>query len=533
MGGLRQNTPLLAVAAGVALLLLVLVLRKQCPALVEDATPETQPTGDESAAALMAEDDASTGPRVRPSPFAGSWYSSGRDRLHGEIHEFLEGADPYDGARPLALLCPHAGYRFSGPTAAWAYRALDKERFDRVFILGPSHSHPLSGIGIGPWTHYDTPMGQVPVDQAAVERLTQHPRFSVVEGVDAKEHSLEMEVPFLQVTAMGSSIVPMVVGDLDAEGIEDVAGALRAELGPGDLLVVSSDFGHYGRRFGYTPDLGEDTAAGIRALDMGAFEAFSSLDLGRFLSYKEDTGITVCGFRPMAILQAMLPEGASVVQRHYDTSGQMTGDWANSVSYLSAVATGPLWDGRGADQTTWRFGLEEQQTLLQLARDSIRARLDGGGPPDLSGYDITDEMRKDSGAFVTLTIGGHLRGCIGEIPPSRSLADVVRDHAVDAGFRDPRFSPLSADEYDGIHIEISVLTPPEPVAGYQDIVLGRDGIYLIKGMRRAVYLPQVAVEQGWNLDETLSTLSRKAGLPTNGWKEGATFEVFQAQVFHE
>ena len=531
MGGWRQSTSLLAVAVGVLLIVLVLVLRKQCPALVEGAPTEGPTTEGGTSALVLADDDAAK--KVRPSPIAGAWYSSGRSHLHGELHEFLDDADRYEGSRPLALICPHAGYRFSGPTAAWAFRALEKERYDRVFILGPSHSHPLSGLGVGSWTHYDTPLGQVPIDLSAVERLTQHARIAVVEGVDAKEHSVEMEVPFLQVAAMGSTIVPLVVGHLDAEGVEDVAGALRAEVGPGDLVVVSTDFAHVGPRFGYSPDVGEDEAAGIRALDMGAFEAFASLDLARFLAYKEDTGITVCGYRPLAVLQAMLPEGAVADLRHYDTSGRMTGDWANTVSYVAAVATGPLWDGRGADLSTWRFGIAEQQTLLKLARDSILARLEGGGPPGLSGYDITDEMRKDSGAFVTLTIGGHLRGCIGEIPSTRPLVEVVREHAVDAGFRDPRFSPLTRDEYGRIDIEISVLTPPVPVAGYKDIVLGRDGIYLINGMRRAVYLPQVAVEQGWTLDETLTSLARKAGLSSDGWKNGATFEVFQAQVFHE
>ena len=142
-------------------------------------------------------------------------------------------------------------------------------------------------------------------------------------------------------------------------------------------------------------------------------------------------------------------------------------------------------------------------------------------------------MREDSGAFVTLTIGGRLRGCIGEIPPSRPLVEVVQDHALDAAFRDPRFASLTREEFDHIHIDISALTPPTEVASYEDIVLGRDGVYLIKGMRRAVYLPQVAVGQGWDLDQTLSSLARKAGLSPDAWRDGCTFETFQAQVFHE
>jgi len=494
----------------------------------EEAAEEAVATGEATAANDAAGDRA-----VRPSPISGSWYSGKRDALHQDLHGYLDAADAYDGPRPLALLAPHAGYRYSGAVAAYSFRTLEKERYDRVFILGPAHRARLSGLGIGPWTHYETPLGLVPVDTAAVERLTAHPLIAVVEGVDADEHSVEMEVPFLQVVAMGSAIVPIVVGDLDAEGIRSVATVLREELGPGDLVVVSSDFTHYGKRFGYTPEMDGTVQVGLEKLDMGAFEKFAARDVDGFLAYKEQTGVTICGFRPMAILAAMLPDDAAVALRKYDTSGRMLDDWDSTVSYVAAVATGSPWSGRGADQSTWRLGRTEQQTLLKLARDAIEAKLDDKPAPDLADYPITAAMREDSGVFVTLTIDGHLRGCIGEIPPSRPLAEAVRARAADAAFGDRRFRPLTAEEYAEVDVEISALTPPAAVAGHEEIVLGRDGIYLIKGARRAVYLPQVAVEQGWTLDETLSSLARKAGLAEDAWKEECTFEVFQAQVFHE
>ena len=494
----------------------------------EEASPTPEAGAEVGATAAESQDDA-----VRPSPLAGSWYKGTRTALHREVHGFLDEAAPYGGPRPLALVSPHAGYRYSGAVAGHAFKTLEKERYDRVFILGPAHRYPLEGLGIGSWTHYETPLGQVPIDAGAVERLTAHPRIAVVEGVDDQEHSLEMEVPFLQVVAMGSSIVPIVVGQLDAAGIRDVAAALQAELGPGDLVVVSSDFTHYGKRFGYTPEMKGTVQEGLEALDMGAFEKFAARDVDGFLAYKEETGISVCGFRPLAILAAMLPGDAEVELRKYDTSGRMLDDWDSSVSYVSAVASGSPWSGHGADVTTWRLDRAEQETLLKLARDSIEARLAGESPPDLADYAITEAMKQDSGVFVTLTIDGHLRGCIGEIPPTRPLAEAVRDRASDAAFRDHRFHPLSAEEYEQVAVEISALTPPTAVDSYQDIVLGRDGIYLIKGARRAVYLPQVAVEQGWTLDETLGSLARKAGLAEDAWRDGATFEVFQAQVFHE
>ncbi len=475
---------------------------------------------------------AADGVRVRPSALAGGWYPADRDALHAEVLGYLHEAAAYDGARPMALISPHAGYRYSGPTAGQSYRAIERERYDRVFILGPSHHVAFHGLAVGGWSHYETPLGRVPIDTAAVERLVQDDLFAVAPGVDGEEHSLEIQVPFVQVAAMGSSLVPLVVGDLDAGEASRAADALRAEIGPGDLVVISTDFCHYGARFGFQPDL-DDVPAGLRDLDMGAFEAVASLDPAQVLDYRQRTGVTVCGIRPLAILAALLPRDAELTLRRYTTSGEITGDWGSTVSYVSAVATGSPWSGRGADSTTWRLSRAEQRTLLTLARDAIEARLHGQPPPNLDDYAITDVMREPSGAFVTLTIDGRLRGCIGEIPPERPLAQTVRDRAVDAAFGDPRFTPLTARELAEVHIEISALTPPAAVDGYDDIVLGRDGIYLIKGLHRAVFLPQVAVEQGWDLDETLTHLASKAGLPPNAWQEGASFEVFQAQVFHE
>lgn len=495
------------------------------PAHASEAT-EVQGTAEDPAG---GEDEV----RTRPSSLAGSWYANDRDDLHAEIRRYVAAADHYLGERPKGLVCPHAGYRYSGEVAGWCHNALERERYDRIFILGPSHRFPLTGLGVGPWTHYETPLGRVPVDTAAVDRLAADDLFAVVDGVDAQEHSLEIQVPFLQVAAMGSSVVPLVVGRLDRDQVRHAAEVLRAEVGPGDLVLVSTDFTHYGPRFGYTPDVGDEVPAGVEALDEGAFAAFAAGDLDAFLDYKDDTGVTVCGYLPMAILQTMLAGENSIEKRRYDTSGNLTGDWGNSVSYLAAVVTGEPWAGRGADSTTWRLNRAEQLTLLRLARDGIAARLAGKPAPALEDYEITDAMRQHAGGFVTLTIDGHLRGCIGEIPSSRAFVEVVRDHALDAAFGDPRFRPLSAQEFDGISIEISMLTPPEEVGGHEDIVLGRDGIYLIKGMRRAVYLPQVAPEQGWDLDQTLSSLARKAGLSTDAWKEDTTFETFQAQVFHE
>ena len=148
---------------------------------------------------------------------------------------------------------------------------------------------------------------------------------------------------------------------------------------------------------------------------------------------------------------------------------------------------------------------------------------------------LSPAIRKNMGAFVTLNLkqNHRLRGCIGEIQPFRPLWKAVLGRAVDAAFRDPRFLPLTAQEFANVEIEISALTPAVPVGGWRDIVIGRHGMTLSKNGHSAVFLPQVAPEQGWDIEETLTHLSMKAGLPPDAWREGASFTVFKAIVFHE
>ena len=179
----------------------------------------------------------------------------------------------------------------------------------------------------------------------------------------------------------------------------------------------------------------------------------------------------------------------------------------------------------------------DREYLLRVARRSVEQAARGEFRSS-TGVDIGSAPKATlakMGAFVTLNdrASGALRGCIGEILPVRPLVEAVAARAVDAAIHDPRFSPVAERELSGLRVEVSALTPPRRVASWRDIVLGRDGMTLEKDGRFAVFLPQVAPEQGWDLPTTLSYLSQKAGLPADAWREGAVFETFQAEVFHE
>jgi len=180
------------------------------------------------------------------------------------------------------------------------------------------------------------------------------------------------------------------------------------------------------------------------------------------------------------------------------------------------------------------YSCEEKALMLKLARETIARALARQAPPNLSS--MPERLQEERSCFVTLhDANGELRGCIGHIGPFEPLAANILHNAHSAAFRDPRFNPVaSLQELERLHIEISVLTPPEPIDSIEEFVIGEHGIILRKGGRSAVFLPQVAPEQGWDVQTTMEHLSMKAGLLPDAWQEpGANFDVFRAIVFSE
>ena len=480
---------------------------------------------------------------TRPAALAGSWYSDDPEELEHSIEEYLSAVDTAAAQTPAALVVPHAGHRYSVQTAAYGYASIRDRVTRRVFIVAPSHRVYFDGAAVPTVSFFETPLGQVPVDTEVTYALAAHGDIAMDDRAHETEHSIEIQLPFLQVAlADGFRIVPVTIGELDAAGAERLAAALRPFIGPRDLVLASSDFTHFGESYGYVPFL-EDVPARIRELDMGALEAIQTLSAAELEGYRSRTGITVCGYRPIMTLLALLPAGTALDLLDYDTSGRMTNSWESSVSYLTIAADitdwPPVTEDREPDDED-EEGVEvldrdEQAEALRLARAVLEGYVRDRVTPTPSdlGIDTGGPLGEAYGVFVTLKRDGRLRGCIGNIWPEAPLAEAIIGRTIDAAVNDRRFPPVSADELDKIHIEISVLTVPARVGGYDDIQIGRHGIVLQKHRRRAVYLPQVAPEQGWNLEQTLGHLSEKAGLSTDAWRSGTQFEVFEAQVFEE
>jgi AmmeMemoRadiSam system protein A/AmmeMemoRadiSam system protein B len=403
-----------------------------------------------------------------------------------------------------------------------------------VVVIGPSHRVALmDAVSIPDISAIETPLGRIGIDRDLVERLRDDELFESHLHAHTHEHSVQIELPFLQRALGDFKLVPIVCGQLGEVAAKRIAATLLDHIDEDTLVVISSDFTHYGRTFDYVP-FRDDIQENLRKLDLGAFKEIEDRNLSGFMEYVHNTGATICGRSPIAVLLAMLPAEARVQLLKYDTSGNLTGDWSHCVSYVSAAVTGS-WKASCSDGVHCEPELElsasDKVGLLNLARHSIARRI-RKDEPELN-LEITPPMQDIMGAFVSLHKHGQLRGCIGEIFPRRELYEAVAEQAVNAAFHDPRFPRLCEEELDEIDIEISALTTPHRVNSHEDIEIGRHGVVLYKGSRSAVFLPQVAPEQGWGLEETLTHLAGKAGLGPNDWKDGCEFHVFEAIVFGE
>lgn len=481
-----------------------------------------------------------TAKTVFDSPLAGRWYEKDRDKLATEIDGYIEKADTPALENVCALIAPHAGYRYSGQVAAYGLKAVKGKTYSRVIVMGPSHQVPMEDIASVPKVAaYRTPLGEVALDTDFIESLKKHSQFRCVSGTDELEHSVQIQLPLLQRALGEFKLVPIVVGHVDEDTGKTMARILGSLIDSKTLVIASSDFTHFGPNYGYQP-FRDDVQNNLKKLDMGAYDLIEKRDLRGFYDYIDKTGATICGQCPIGILLAMLPSDAQPHMVRYDTSGNLTGDTTNSVSYFSIAFTGQWKKGEPVKPSASEGATltdEDKTQLLALARATLESYVKNRrkpSSPEEFGIQITPGMSQIMGAFVTLTENGELRGCIGEINPRRPLYKAVMDHAINAGANDRRFMPVSAQELPLLHYEITAWPDdPKPVASYKDIVLGKHGIVLEKEGYKALFLPQVAPEQGWDIEQTLTHLAMKAGLPADGWKQGAKFSVFEGIIFEE
>jgi len=429
------------------------------------------------------------------------WYPADANALNKQIEDFYKKAEvePIEGV--IALILPHAGYRYSGQAAASGLKTTDKQ-YKRIIVIGPSHHVGMEEMLTVPRvTHYETPLGQVPLDVEFIEKLLKFDMFQNVPRAHKNEHSVQIELPLLQYRQKGFKLVPIVAGGCSLETVGQVADILKGLIDQETLVIASSDFTHYGSGYGYVP-FKEDIPEQLKKLDMGAYECIAKLDSKAFLEYKSRTGATLCGYVPIAIVLSMLEKSSKAELVKYTTSGELMSDYSNSVSYLCVAFSGKWSKYPEVEPKAGSSELtdEEKKRLLALSRKTIVYAMQNLRVPQISELDVpvTESMQSPRAVFVTLKKNHQLRGCIGDIFPRRPLYNSVIRNTINAAFGDKRFPALSDTEVNDVTIEISALTVPEPIDSSDKIRIGIDGVVLYKDNHSAVFLPQVAPEQGWD-----------------------------------
>ncbi|MFC1643102.1 AmmeMemoRadiSam system protein B, partial [Myxococcota bacterium] len=520
------------------------------PSDADGASParSARPTGTRSATTQPASQS-----RVRPSALAGTGYPARRSAIAVALHRILRTlpTGPRLPHKPVALIVPHAGWEYSGPAAMSAFRHVKEDDYARVVVIGPTHRVGFRGFSLSDAAAYRTPLGDVPVCREASE-LRAEPLLTTVPGADHQEHSLEIELPMLQQRLGSFCLVPILVGQTDP-AMEQAMATQLATLHDGrTLFVVSSDFVHYGPDFAYTPygPTALRAHARIVELEKQALSLIHPQGAAPFRALIDSTGATICGHRGISVLLELLgqiaPRAKPLLLAHYGSSELpgaegTNGVWYAAVAYLEGTvpATEPLRAPRQFPRAgPGRSELSPQagERLVRMARATLTGELSDSRQleRELVGLGASTELERIQAVFVTLRKAGRLRGCVGQVEPEYWLPEAVVHAASGAALHDGRFSPVMPHELNELSVEVTVLSPPRPVASSQQITVGRHGIILQKDGRRALFLPQVATEQRWNRTQTLQALSRKAGLAPEAWSaRDAKLWVFTGQSLGE
>jgi len=512
------------------------------------------------------------------SQLPAGWYTQDKQKLSEEIDLYLASAKKafdvtIDPIAIKALIVPHAGHYYSGLCAATAYQTLQNQNaipdrknthINRVIILAPSHTHFFNGVSLPYYTTYQTVLGDLKVDTNAIKTLSKKENFfKQFPEAHMQEHAIEIQLPFLQKTIADFKIIPLIIGHIkDITGYYEIADQIKKIMTDQTLIVISSDFTHFGKNYDFAP-FTKNILYNIRFLDSLAVQAITAQSLNLFNNVLLETHTTICGQEPIKVFLALLESQAfgqhDILDARlacYYTSAQIPGarqnnllnssvlldnipdsSISNSVSYVSLLFTKQqLITQKKQDRLTGY----EKKALIKLARTTVQNELEA---PTERIQDhllvpvVSPGIEQKVGVFVTIntknTNNNGLRGCIGRIISNDPLYKTVLAMSKAAAFNDTRFKPVTKNELPNLVFDISVLSKPERIASADDIIIGKHGIIMTKlGLNNhplgaAVFLPQVPVENHWNLETTLEYLSEKAGFEKNAWQKDCAFEVFE------
>ena len=458
----------------------------------------------------------------RSCAVAGSFYPQDKKELSTQLSQLFKDARKFDTQNINAIIVPHAGYIFSAPTATLAYKTLH-QKYKNIFLIGSSHHINVNGASIYTQGNYQTPLGEVKVNQEITSRLLENTQlFSYHKDAHTKEHTLEVQLPFLQkIYGEDLQIVPIIIATSDIQTIKAISESLRPYFNEDNLFVISTDLSHY-------PSY--ENAAKV---DKRTLEAITTNKPQIFLNTLQENEAlklnelytSACGWASVLTLMYLSEnKDFSYELLDYTNSGDTKyGDKNRVVGYGSFRVYSPKED-------TFLTHAQKEQ-LLQIAKLSLYEATLHNKRISLDLNKLHPKLKEHLGAFVTLYKDNQLRGCIGRFEPNQTLAEVVVAMAIAAAQHDTRFLKVSPLELENIKIEISVLTPRKKIKSLDEIEIGKHGVYVKNGTKSGTYLPHVATQMNWNTQQFVQSCAiEKAGMTTEEMAEMELF-TYEAIVF--
>ena len=468
----------------------------------------------------------------RPAQVAGSFYPDGPQELKEMLNEYLnpDVSKKLDGEEILAIVAPHAGYVFSGQIAAMTYRELEGRDYDVVIIIGPTHVKAFVGASVFNGDAFVSPLGNAMVDTAFARELSEADpvmklSLSGHEWQDGRgEHSIEVQVPFLQVVLPDVPIVPVCMGSQDYETADGMMKAIVKTIkntGKKALIVASSDLSHF------HPE--EDA----HKLDANVVEAFDDYDYFRMTVQLFSRRWEACGGGPIIVAMMAAEQLGGNRSRviEYGTSADAP-EGAGSRQRVVGYFSGAILKSPEADEDLLPDLTEnDKKQILDAAKLGVYNAVTGSSKP-FEGI-IPEKLDKNYATFVTLTKNGSLRGCMGHLFTNNRLLDEIRETSGLACTNDYRFGAVRENELNELEYEVTVLSRMIRVTDTNDIKIGRDGLFIRYGNNSGLLLPQVASERDWDVETFLENVCIKAGLPDDAYKNPeAQLYSFRAVIIH-
>ncbi len=458
---------------------------------------------------------------IRKPTVAGRFYPGEASELKNSVVSYLRDTKPPKG-EIRGILVPHAGYVYSGATAGEGFSAIHGMDIDSVVIIGTAHTMYMDGAALIKEGFFETPLGKVEIDKEITQELLKKSKlFENFPEAHESEHSVEVEIPFLQVSLTKKfKIAPIVLNTKNLEKLYEIGKTIAEVIKDKKALIcVSSDLSHYPPGdIAEKSDLTimEALRLAMRNDDLSYFDLANKITLAK---ERSDMDTPACGESAIiAGAAACSALGADDFQLlRYTHSGKISGNDASVVGYAAGVFAKTENKSEKAEKLT----SDMKSHLLHCARKSMAYYLKNKKEMTMPLSDIP-QFNVPAAVFVTLTLNGGLRGCIGTMEPRSSLLDAIVSFSVSAAFRDPRFKGLKEREFQKVKIEISILSPMSKVENYKDVQKGKHGVFIKKGISSGTYLPQV-----WDHFDSregfLSSLcAEKAGLPDDAWEEKST-----------